>query len=928
MRRLPLFLLLALLGATTATAQTTRFDVRGTVVDSAGVGIRGATVVALTKPDSVISKFDVSGADGSFTLRRVPAGDYVLQVTFVGFQTVRRDITVSGVLDVGAITLDEEVSELGELVVSSDHIPFVVKKDTLEFNANAFAVRPNAVVEDLLKQLPGVEVGDDGSIKAQGETVTKILVDGKEFFGNDPTIATKNLPAAAVDKVQVFDKKSDMAEFTGVRDGEEVKTINLQLKPGARVGHFGNVTAGFGGADAESEIGRYDVQGTVNRFSSSTQFSLIANINNVNRQGFSFGDFIGFMGGGGGGGFAGGRGGAGMPQIGTNINDGFSETLAIGLNSSHDWGRKAFIRGSYFLNSIDNNQDRTSLQQQMLGSNLSSRVDGVTAQNSGNLAHRLNLNGRYAFADGHDMTLRGGFSISQSDLTNTGSRTTLAATGMTQNTSQTFYATDGNQSSGDAQLTWRKRLNEKGRAVVGEVRFDLNDSDTDADLSTRTGLYQPGDVVTYEEIVQEQRNLGNTLTQTQRLSLTEPLGGGRLLEANVERRSVNEDQDRSVSDLVGGVPVPNDLLSSGLDRTYTYYRAGARYRRNAEVISYGLGVQLQRSQLDGRLLDAPTEISNGYTNLLPSADLNWEFGQGRSLNLRYNTSTREPSMNELQPFADNSDPLNVYVGNPELTPEFRHTVGAHFMLFDQFTMTNLFTFLNFSYTTDKITRSRTVDDQLRQSVTSINAGNDYSLNGNIDYGMLLRPIGARLNLSNQVMYSRGVEFINDEENRTNILRNTVEMRLENRDKELFDVRGGTRLSFNNVNYSLNERLNQKYVNPTVFGEGTVYLGEWMFSSSLNYRMYDKDVFGSSRNVALLEATVSRNLMAQRAEIQLTGRDLLNQNTGINFSNNSNSISEDRVVSLGRYVMLKFVYRLSGIGSRGGRSEAIEVRHMG
>ena len=279
-------------------------------------------------------------------------------------------------------------------------------------------------------------------------------------------------------------------------------------------------------------------------------------------------------------------------------------------------------------------------------------------------------------------------------------------------------------------------------------------------------------------------------------------------------------------------------------------------------------------------------------------------------------------------FTDNSDPLNVYVGNPALLPEYRHNVGMHFMLFDQFTMTNFFAFLNASYTTDKITRSRTVDDQLRQQVTSINSDGDFSVNGNVDYGMLLRPIGARMNLSNQVMYSRGVEFINTEENRTRILRNTVEFRLENRDKELFDIRGGTRLSFNNVNYSLNERLNQKYINPTYFGEGTLYVGEWMFSSTFNYRMFDKDVFGESKNVALLEATISRNLMKQRAEIQLTGRDLLDQNTGINFSNNSNSISEDRVESLGRYLMLKFVYRLSGAGQRGARGSFVEARHVG
>ena len=195
-------------------AQNGRFDVSGVVTDSAGVGLQGATVVALTRADSVLTKFATSSSDGSFTLRRVPEGDYILQITFVGFQTWRKDITVSEQdFDAGTATLDISVAELDELVVSAEHIPIVIKKDTLEYNAAAFATRPNAVVEDLLRRLPGVEVDADGNIKAQGEDVQQVLVDGKEFFGNDPKMATKNLPANAIDKVQVYDKKSEKRLF-------------------------------------------------------------------------------------------------------------------------------------------------------------------------------------------------------------------------------------------------------------------------------------------------------------------------------------------------------------------------------------------------------------------------------------------------------------------------------------------------------------------------------------------------------------------------------------------------------------------------------------------------------------------------------------------------------------------------------------------
>ncbi|MGA1495401.1 MAG: carboxypeptidase regulatory-like domain-containing protein, partial [Rhodothermales bacterium] len=353
---LTLFLAFLLVGSVRA---QDRFDVTGVVVDSAGVGLQGATVVALTATDSTLTKFATANSDGVFTLRRVPTGDYVLQITFVGFQTIQKDFSlVDADFDAGRMVMQVQTEELDELVVSAEHIPMVVKRDTLEYNANAFATRPNAVVEDLLRRLPGIEVEADGSIKAQGEDVQKVLVDGKEFFGDDPKIATKNLPAAAIDRVQVYDKKSDMAEFTGVDDGQEQKTINLELKEDAKNGYFGNVSGGY------SADGRYDGQASINRFSPTTQLAFIGNVNNVNRQGFSFGDYMSFMGGMGAlanGSFRVGDGGI---NIGNDLSDGFSETLALGLNVSRDFGSDTEIRSSYFLSSIENNQVRSILSRQ------------------------------------------------------------------------------------------------------------------------------------------------------------------------------------------------------------------------------------------------------------------------------------------------------------------------------------------------------------------------------------------------------------------------------------------------------------------------------------------------------------------------------------------------------------------------------------
>jgi hypothetical protein len=914
-----LLLTVLVLSATTASAQD-RFNVSGAVLDSAGVGLQGATVVALTKPDSVIAKFAIAGKDGGFTLRRVEEGDYVLQVTFVGFVSSSQDITVrSGALDVGTITLNEAVGELSELVVSADHIPFVVTNDTLEYNAAAFGARPNATVEDLLRRLPGIEVGDDGSIKAQGEDVQKVLVDGKEFFGNDPTIATKNLPAEAVDRVQVYDKQSDMAEFTGVDDGQEEKTINLELTEDAKRGVFGNITGGLG--DTE----RYDGQATLNRFSPDTQLALLANFNNVNRQGFAFGDYMQFMGGMGammsGGGF---RLGGGVP-LGTDLSDGFSETLSIGLNASRDFSDRTSIRSSYILSSINNTQDRVVQQQLLFGSSASGDVAETSNQVSDNLTHRANLNVRHELGEGHDLRFRGNVTASNSDLRNGGFRQTFGATGLTQNTSQTLYDSSSDNLGGDARLTWRKKITEKGASLVGEATVDLNESDAAAGLENTIGLYETGDVVSYDEILQEQANLGNTLRQTQRLSLSQPLKGKRVLEISAQRRQVNEDQTKQVWDELGGIRTLNDQLSSGFDRTYTYYQGGVRFNQNRDRIRFGFGLQVQESTLDGIITDQ-AEISNGYTHFLPAADFHYEFRQGMNMDLRYNTSTREPSMTELQPFADNTDPLNVYVGNPALEPEYRHSVGLHYMYFDQFSFVNLFTFLNVTMTENRIVRSREIDDQFRQTVTSINSpGSDWSVNGQVTYGMPIRPLRAKINLTNRTMWTSGLELINGDENDSQILRNTIEGRLENRSKDLWDISGGARFTLNDVSYSLNEELNQSYINKTFFGEVSWFPSEtWEISTGLNYRVYDQEVFGSNENVALWEASVSKMLLKQKAEIQLVALDLLNQNVGVNFSNGSTYVQEERIQTLGRYIMLKFVYHLSDIGNRGRGGDTIEI----
>jgi hypothetical protein len=880
--------------ATPARAQDPQFDVSGVVADSAGNVLGGAMVVALTRPDSVLTKFATTRGDGQFTLRRLPPGDYILQVTFAGYQPVRRDFSITDAnVDAGRVDMKTAAVELDALVVSAEHVPFVVKRDTIDYNVIAFPTRPNATVEDLLKRLPGIEVEADGSIKAQGEDVQNVLVEGKEFFGNDPKVATQNLPADAVERVQVYDKESDMAEFTGIPDGEEERTINLQLTEEAKSGYFGNIEGGVGGGIGSATVvdpqaeewARYNGKLSINRFSLTTQLAGVANADNIGRD----------------------------------RDRGFTKTLNLGLNASRDFGSDSWVRSSYLLSSRDNLQNQVAQQRELLGSEVSSEVNESSSETRDNLTHRLNLNAQHTFTEGHELRLRANLTKGASSRSSESFRQTVAATTRdTVNTAATTSLSDGDDPRGFAQLTWRKRLSAGGRSIVAEARAELNKPEQSANLYSTVETYDSLGNVTSRETLQNQLRKTNELTHTLRLSLIEPFGRRARLELFGERRVIDGDEAKSVYDLDSGTPILNDPLSSGFNRTYAYLRAGLRFNHTASDTRFMIGLELQRADLN---VDVAGEdpIDSRHTRILPSANLRIQLDGSSSLDIRYRTSTREPTVSQLQPFVNNSNPLVVYVGNPDLKPEFNHSLAGQFRFFDQFSFTNLFARVRITYTTNDIVQSRFVNDNAQQVVTSINSDRAWSATGSVNFGTPVRAIGAKLDLNYQLSYSTGADFVNEAKNVSRILRNTVGVGLENRTKDLFDISAGAGLTFNNVTYSLNRNLNQHYLNTTVYADATYYLGHaWTLNAALNYRIYDRDVF-AGRNVPLLEASISRTFLDERAEIQITGIDLLNRNQGVTITNSPSYIQERRTESLGRYAMLKFMYRLGrGRGPRAGR----------
>ena len=893
------------------------YQVQGVVTDSTGTALHNAMVVVLARPDSLLAEYSLTSQDGGFTIDGLPAGGYILQVTLIGYQTLRRDFDVTNAdVDAGGVMLEVAALEMDPLVVSVEHVPFVNHRDTFSYNVLAFPTPPNATVEELLRRLPGIQVEADGSITAQGEEVVKILVDGKEFFGDDPTVAMQNLPADAIEQVAVYDKESDMAEFTGIPDGQEERTIDLKLKEEARSGYFGRARGDIGGdagsrARLTAPVGneaRYNGSLSLNRFSSTAQLALTAGANNVN-QGSSRGGFPNLA--------------AGMPGGGGGrSSDGFTETMSLGLNGSREFSEDNWLRGSYSIRQLDNHQDRTLQQQALFGSDVASLVDQTSNQQAGNVSHRLNLNGQVAFSDGHELRVRMRGNARASSLTSFANRETYALGGGMLNSATTDYLVDGDELGGDGRLTWRKRLNEEGRSLVAELGSDLEDSDLSADLSSmvsgeRRRRDGDGDL---QEILQEQSRVGRTRSNSARLSLTQPLGEGHTLELFGQGNATREDRDNSVYDLVDGALVFNDRMSSGFERAYTYLQGGTRYSRNTERSWLTLGLRLQRSRLDGVILDRDESIASGYTHLLGSARLKKEIKEGQTLQVRYNGSSREPSLTQLQPYADNTDPLNIYSGNPDLRPEYRHRVNADYRFFDEVTFINLFTSAGFTYTDNSISQSRLFDERGFQTRMPVNTNGEWSGNLGTSFETPVRRFGIDLDLEYEITYSEGTELVNLAANESRILRNSLEFGVDNREKDRFDVRASVTFNFNDVEYSLNQELNRSYVNRQYRTEVTWHFGDaWTLESDLRHRLFDQGLFGEARNVARWDAAISRRVLDERAEIQLRAYDLLNQNQGVDITNSANYIQESRTDSLGQYFMLRVMYRLgTRMNRRGSR----------
>ncbi len=892
---------LSLLITISSVAQS-EIDLTGQVVGAGDESLMSATVVLLSQADSTLVSFSLTDNEGLFVVKDLPYADYIMQVTYLGYQQYSNPISVKNGFEsnVGVIKLIQSNTALEQVEIKGEHVPMVVKKDTLEYNAAAFQTQPNEVVEDLLRKLPGVEVDNDGTITAQGEEVQSVTVDGRKFFGDDPTIATKNLPADAVDKVQIFDKKSDMAEFSGMDDGEREKTINLELKADRRKGQFGNVEAGYGTDD------RYKGRLSLNRFSTNTQISAIGNFNNINEQGFSSADYVSFMQGIG---FRN-RGSNGL-SINDGLSNGFVTTNAGGLNINHDFSSKVDVSVSYFLNDISNDLSSLVIRENFgRGESFFDRAG--SEENNSSTNHRIISEVNIEIDSSQDLKLRSSVVINNGNSDYNGLTQRSNNQGIIQNSSSQLYSNAGSNTDLSGRATYRKKFGGiKKRIFTLQANLNDNTSDTEGQLNSVNTFFdnvQMSQLI--EDLSQLQMQIDDDNNYRIEASYVEPLKSNTFLELKYIRQDFNSDLEREVLDEIMGGTLTNDDLSNAYRRDYFYDRGALIWHLNTDKSSLSVEGAVQNSVLKGDIISEGIQIENDILRFLPRVNLRHELGQSQNIRLRYSTSVNEPSMTQLQPVPDNSDPINVYVGNANLVPEYTHRVRLNYMNYDQFSFRSFFAFINARYTKNNITNQTIIDADFRQITQPVNVDYDFNLSGNLSFSTPLKLLKTRLNVGTRLSYQNSLVFINALENTRNRYTSSINARLENRKKTIFDWEIGGTYAYNITTFNQSDR-DQNFSNKSLFADVSYNIKKSMsISTSINVDFYSEEQFGAATTVPIWKASLSKYLLQdQKLELRLSIFDILDQNIGISRINGLNFVENSEIQSLGQYLMCSAIYAI-------------------
>jgi len=887
--------------------------VKGRLVDSTGQILINATVSVLQKKDSSLVSYAMSDDKGSFEIKHLASGEYLILISFTGYQEYKTSFFISAdkrVSEIGLIMLWPEFKTLPGVVVTES--PIKINGDTISFKARAFNSNPTATVEDVLKKIPGVLVQKDGTIKAMGEQVQKVYVDGKEFFGNDPKVATRNLTADMVDQIQVFDDMSEQSRFTKIDDGSRSRAINIKLKKDRRKGDFGRATVGAGSNS------RYEGNFSLNHFRGNRRISLVGSANNTNKLSYTFADLS--SGQSGSSQFS--NGGGGMINATGGSQGGVSRPLSTGINFNDTWGPKIDFRGSYFYSSNSSILEQNKFRRNTFPGDSASETTSYSNILNSNKSHRVNVRWEYMIDSMNSLLYSANFGKQKFDGTTLDSSVTISVATdkylAARATTDKHDERDGLNYSGE--LLYRRRFNKLGRTFTIGWRNSKGDNENESNSRSPVTTYNNNGAVTSvinlnQRIFQENESGSNSLSA----SYTEPIGRNKLLEFNYAYTGSNNTSDRKTYDynsVSGKYDSLNEQQTNFFDYKNTSNRLGFNFRHQLKKFNYQLGMGYQISNLENRSVTPATgkdtTIHQRFTNLFPTANFSYAITRSKNIRIAYRGRTNAPSVSQLQNVADVSNPLMIKTGNPLLKQEFVNNININYNAFALASQRFFSASFNITYTGNKIVNSLDSSGPVTLIYKPENLDGSFNSSGMLSLNFPVKKMkGVNINLTNMMYLSRDANLVFKKKNFTTIFQVNQSAGI-NYGKEKFDLSVSSAFVYNIVAYNLEGGSNTKYFNHAYSAD---------FTYKFKYRMYiltDVDYYissgrtaGYNQNVFLWNMSVAKKFFkTNTAEIKFTVYDILKQNNGINRIIGENYFEDIRSNVVPRFYMLTVSYNLN------------------
>lgn len=918
-KRIIIFLVICLTGIWIANAQTKQISLRGTVLEKGtDEPVEQATVQLLSLSDSTFVAGAVTLANGDFSLR-ARAGKYLLKISFVGFRPYWQDIQLSSshpVLQLGTIRLIPDAILLDEAVVLAEAPPVTVRADTIEYNASAYRTPEGAMLEELVKKLPGAEVDNDGNITINGKEVKKIMVDGKEFFSDDPKVSMKNLPVNMVEKVKAYDKKSDTSRLTGIDDGEEETVLDLTVKKGMKKGWIGNLIAGYG-----SER-RYEIGTMLSRFRDDASLSVIGSLNNTNNQGFSeFGDAGQGLG----------SGGAGS---------GVTSAKSLGLNYAQN---KEDLRmsGNVQYGYSDNDARRKSSTETFIGDQSSF---SHTRYNSRRKRHDVRADFRLEWRPDSVSTLifRPHVRYSHTGSQNENFLETLNNERMRINNGKSHASGLSNNYSMNGRLQYFRRLNNKGRNLALSAHAGWNDASTDSESLAQTTFYKydaEGNLVKDSLDIRD-RNTdrdNNSLNYTLSASYTEPIFKKHYLQLRYEFTYRDSKAQSLVSNQnydpagVGMGYVYADSLSNRVMNNYQEHRIDLSLQGVYSKMMYNIGVGLTPQSSESETTIGPNSnrpvLKQNVVNFAPSLMFRYMFTKQHILMLHYRGRSDQPDIESLQEIIDNTDPLDLRYGNPNLKPSFNNSFSLYYNKFVPDAMRSYSLNLFYTSTVNSVANKMYYNVETGGKEThKVNVNGNWSGRGYFSFNTPFRNKKFILSSNSNLSFSDAVSYVSVSREEEAVLSTTHSFAAAERltvsyRSDAFDVSVNASVDYNLTRNGEQKNGNRQSFDYFLGGNTNINLPwELYLSTDLNYRIKRGYSGGFNEDEILWNAQLSKNFLKNKATIRVKMYDILQRQSNLNRTVSETMISDTEYNTLGSYVMVHFVYRLNTLGSKGNRSK--------